>query len=105
MSVLQLVSDCGHDSRVVPLTLTVHCVSLHVHEFTCTWRHSTLLCKLAIVRSMSHMFYDVWLTEVICNNIDSKHVVLVNSQSICNSMEHDSLAGRHICIQMHCVSV
>ena len=36
VGVLESLSDCGQYPRVIPLALSVHRVSLHVHQFTCT---------------------------------------------------------------------
>ena len=46
VAVLESVSDCGHDPRVVPLALAVHRVSLYVHQFTCT-----CVCELHTIQN------------------------------------------------------
>ena len=50
MAILQLVSDCSHDTSVISLTLTVCCIILHVHQFTSTYIYDVLdiACKRSL---------------------------------------------------------
>ena len=45
VGVLESVSDCAHDSRVIPLALAVHSVSMHVHQLTCTCKQTKFWCS------------------------------------------------------------
>ena len=89
VAVLESVSDCGHDPRVVPLALAVHRVSLYVHQFTCTCVCVSYTPFKTTTEKWCGTSYKALLklTEIVWEDTDSKTVVLVNFESVCNPVK------------------